>query len=130
MNLEETKTKAKKIGKKALWIGLISIILFSAGYYTYRTYTKSEGTRSGILFKISKKGIVFKTYEGQLQLAGATIMNKESVWEFSATNAEVYQTLQNLEGKHVRLYYHEITDSFPWQGDTNYLVYKAEEVKE
>ena len=130
MNLEETKTKAKRIGKNMLWIILISSILLSVGYYFYRTYPTSEGTRSGILFKISKKGIVFKTYEGQLQLAGATIMNKESIWVFSASNAQVYKSLQNFEGKMVRLHYKEVVNSFPWQGDTNYLVNQVEEVKQ
>lgn len=129
INLEETKSKAKSFFKKFLWLTLVAFLLFSSAYYFYRTYTKSEGTRTGILYKISKKGIVFKTFEGQMQLAGSTIMNKESIWEFSVKNEEIYKEMQNLEGKNVRLHYREITDSFPWQGDTNYLVYKIEAVK-
>ena len=129
MNIEETKTKAKSFFKKLSWILLIFGILAASSYYFYRTYTKSEGTRTGMLFKISKKGIVFKTYEGQIQLAGSTFMNKESIWEFSVVTDEAYQAIQKLEGKNVRLQYKEVIDAFPWQGDTNYLVYKAEEVQ-
>ena len=81
------------------------------------------------LFKISKKGKLFKTFEGQLQLAGSAIMNKESSFEFSVENAEVYNTMQSLEGKNVRLHYKEMIDAFPWQGDTDYMVYRVEEVK-
>ncbi len=129
MSLETVKTKAKSFGKKLLWISIIAAILFSTIYYIYRTYTVSEGTRTGILFKISKKGKVFKTYEGQLQLAGAAIMNKESTFEFSVINETIYNEIQNLEGKNIRLHYEEKVDAFPWQGDTNYIVTKAEEIK-
>ncbi|MBK8515713.1 MAG: 6-phosphogluconate dehydrogenase [Saprospiraceae bacterium] len=108
---------------------LLSFVVFSGVYYFYRTYTLSEGTRTGVLFKISKKGKIFKTYEGQLQLAGAAIMNKQSTFEFSVNNAEVYSTIQNMEGKNIRLHYKELVNAFPWQGDTDYMVYQAEEIK-
>lgn len=129
MSFEETKQKAKSFFKRLLWILILAGILFSAVYYFYRTYTVSEGTRTGLLFKISKKGKVFKTYEGQLQLAGTAIMNKESTFEFSVENADVYNQIQNFEGRNVRLHYKELIDAFPWQGDTDYMVYKVEEVK-
>ena len=129
MAFEETKVKAKSFAKKLGWMILIATILLSIGYYFYRTYTISEGTRAGILYKVSKKGKVFKTYEGQLQLAGAVLMNKESTFEFSAKDDQVYADLQKYEGKNVRLHYQEKVNAFPWQGDTNYLVFKVEEVK-
>lgn len=129
MTFEEIKIKAKTLGKRLLWILLVLGLLFAAGYYFYRTYTISEGTRTGILYKISKKGKIFKTYEGQLQLAGAVLMNKESTFEFSALNDQVYSELQKFEGRNVLLHYKEKVNAFPWQGDSNYLVYKVEEVK-
>ncbi len=129
MSLETTKVKAKSIFKKTLWILFITFLLCGVTYYFYRTYTLSEGTRTGMLFKISRKGKIFKTYEGQIQLAGATMMSKQSIWEFSVTNPHTYNDLQNLEGKNVRLHYREVVDAFPWQGETNYLVYDVNEVK-
>ncbi|MBL0026043.1 MAG: 6-phosphogluconate dehydrogenase [Saprospiraceae bacterium] len=129
VSLDQTKSKAKSFFKKLLWILLLSFVVFSGVYYFYRTYTLSEGTRTGVLFKISKKGKIFKTYEGQLQLAGAAIMNKQSTFEFSVNNAEVYSTIQNMEGKNIRLHYKELVNAFPWQGDTDYMVYQAEEIK-
>jgi hypothetical protein len=129
LNLEETKTKAKSIFKKAMWLSLLALVLFSVGYYFYRNYTLSEGTRTGLLFKISKRGKIFKTYEGQLQLAGSTFMNKESIWDFSVADENVYQSMQNLEGKNVRLHYRQVVDAFVWQGDSDYLIEKVEEIK-
>jgi hypothetical protein len=129
MNLDEAKTKTKNFFKKLMWLSVAVLILFSISWYFYRNYTLSEGTRSGMLFKISKKGKIFKTYEGELHLAGSAIMNKESVWKFSAIDASVYNQLQQYEGKNVKLHYKEIVDAFPWQGDTDYLVYSVDEVK-
>ncbi|MBC7884113.1 MAG: 6-phosphogluconate dehydrogenase [Saprospiraceae bacterium] len=129
MTLTETKQKAKSFFKRLLWILLISSIVFSGVYYFYRTYTVSEGTRTGTLYKISKKGKIFKTYEGQIQLAGSTIVSKASTWDFSVVDAETYVRLQEFEGKNVRLHYKEMVEAFPWQGDTDYLVFQVEEVK-
>ena len=129
MTLTETKQKAKSFFKRLLWILLISCFVFSGIYYFYRTYTVSEGTRTGTLYKISKRGKLFKTYEGQIQLAGSTIVSKASTWDFSVVDAETYIRIQEFEGKNVRLHYKEMVDAFPWQGDTDYMVYHAEEVK-
>jgi hypothetical protein len=124
---EQVKEKAKKIGRRTLWILSIGLVLFFAGFYTWRTYTISEGSRSGTLFKVSKKGIVFKTYEGQLHLAGSVMLTQQSTWDFSAKNAAVYQQLQKYEGKNVTLHYRQMVNAFPWQGDTDYIVYKVEQ---
>ncbi len=129
MNLEETKAKAKRVGKKMAFILLVLAILTSLVYYQYRTWNLSDGTRTGVLFKISKKGIIFKTYEGQIHLGGSNIMSNQSVWEFSAKDDNVYQEIQKYEGKNVKLHYKQLLNPFPWQGDTDYIVYKAEPVQ-
>lgn len=116
--------------KKAGWITLLLVLLSLTGYGLWRNYTVSEGSRTGVLFKISKKGKVFKTYEGQLFLAGAAMMNKNSVWDFSVLNTKVYEKIQSFEGKNIRLHYKEKVDAFPWQGDTDYIVFEVEEIIE
>jgi len=126
VQLEQVKQKARKAFRITAWSLLLAGIVFCAGYYIYRSYTLSEGSRTGTLFKVSKKGVVFKTYEGQLHLAGSMMMTQQSTWDFSATNAEVYSALQKSEGKMVTLYYKEVVDAFPWQGDTDYLVYRVD----
>ena len=129
VQLDQVKQKAKKALRRTLWIGLVAFFLFGIGYYVYRTYTISEGSRTGTLFKISKKGVLFKTFEGQLHLEGSVMMTSQSTWDFSALNGGVYQELQNFEGKSVKCYYREKIDPFPWQGDTHYLVYRVEPVQ-
>lgn len=127
---DQTKATARKIFRRFLWIAFAGFLLFSTGYYCCRTYPKSEGTRTGVLFKISKKGYLFKTYEGQLHLGGSAMMTQQSVWDFSAKNQNVYEKLQQFEGKMVKCHYHELVNTFVWQGDTDYIVYDVEAVQQ
>lgn len=129
IQLEQAKQTAGKWFRRGLWAILAGFLLFSIGYYFYRTYTISEGTRTGILYKISKKGVFFKTYEGQLLLSGSMMMSQQSTWDFSAKNSEVYSQLQQYEGKPVKCRYRQKIDAFPWQGDTDYIVYAVDPVE-
>lgn len=128
--IEQAKATTKRAARKTMWLLLIGLVLAGIGYYIWRDFNISEGTRTGVLYKISKKGYVFKTYEGELQLAGAQMMTPESIWSFSGNNETVYHQLMELEGETVRLFYREKQDAFPWQGDTNYMIYKVEVLKE
>ena len=128
--LEQAKQSARKWFRRSIWIVLTGLLVFATGYYVYRTYTISEGSRTGTLFKISKKGVIFKTYEGQLHLAGSVMMSQQSTWDFSAKDGQVYEQLQALEGKSVKCYYKQKVDAFPWQGDTDYIVVRVQALKE
>ncbi len=130
IQLEQAKVKGKKLLRSFMWIFLAGFLVFSVGYYVYRTYTISEGTRTGTLFKISKKGVIFKTFEGQIHLGGSAVMTQQSVWDFSAKNAAVYDQMQQYEGKLVKCHYRQLVDPFPWQGDTDYIVYAVELVNQ
>lgn len=112
--------------RRSLWLILTAAVLFGAGYYFYRNYTLSDGSRTGTLVKVARQGVIFKTYEGQLHLTGSMMMSKQSVWDFSIESGSVYQQLQQWEGRTVRCHYREKVHAFPWQGKTNFLVYKAE----
>ncbi len=108
-------------------------ILGGGGYYWVSSWTYSQGTRAGTLIKMSKKGVVFKTYEGQLNLGGFQTDAQSGVvgniWKFSVLKRDVYRELQKYEGQQVKLYYKERYNSFPWQGDTKYFIDKVEKVE-
>jgi hypothetical protein len=126
VQLDQVKQRAGKMMRRLLWILLAAGLLFSIGYYMYRTYTISEGTRTGTLFKISKKGAMFKTYEGQLQVGSSSILTVQNTWDFSVKDEAIYQQAQQFDGKNIKVYYRQLIDAFPWQGDTDYIVYKVE----
>lgn len=121
--------------KKILLYAVLALTFFTIGYFAFAGYTYSEGSRTGLLLKFSHKGYVFKTWEGQLNLGGVSqqggsILN--NMWDFSVREDEL-ETIEKLgkyEGKRIRLSYKEKMRHFPWQGETNYYVYKVETVEQ
>jgi len=112
-------------------IGLGIIILLIGIYFLFGNY--STGTRAGTVVKLSNKGVVFKTVEGQLNLGGYTLDSgspASSLWDFTVNTDEeqVIQALEeaNLNGQRVKLYYKEKFYRLPWRGDTKYFIYKVE----
>jgi len=116
----------------AIIFGIIALV---GAYLLFGNY--SVGTRSGILVKISHKGYVFKTYEGELNLGGynadGSISNYVAgIWRFSVTphDQQLVEALHALQGYPVKLYYREKYFRLPWRGDTKYIVYQVEKVGE
>jgi len=120
--------------RKVAFFSFLIIILLAALYFLYANFTYSEGTRTGYLRKVSHKGFIFKTWEGDLYQGGVNTQNNtivNDVWQFSVRNyrEDVVDSLKAYEGKVVRVHYREIIKNMPWQGDTKYLAYKVELVK-
>lgn len=119
--------KRTKTFFRRLLIGLVFLVIAAGiGYVLYANYTYSEGMRTGNLIKISKKGMLFKTYEGQLKLGGIDLNNPDEglsdTWSFSVKDEAIVKQLEKLQGQRVVLHYKEINQSMPWQGDTNYFI--------
>lgn len=91
-------------------------------------YHYSDGERAGVVYKISKKGFVFKTWEGELNVAGiGTDSNGVVVparWEFSVVNDGIAKQIQEAanSGKRVVLKYNEYWNQPRWKGDTGYEI--------
>lgn len=124
--LNQAKQTAKKIGRRILKISLGLFLLIIIGYFGYSQLSYSDGYRSGQLVKISRRGVIFKTHEGTLNLSPSGIMTP---WEFSVKNAEVAGQIQQLEGKLVQVHYVQRYQVFFWQGETEYIVDGVEPVK-
>jgi hypothetical protein len=107
--------------KKALVTTILAIItLFAIIYALIYFVPYSDGVRSGELIKISKKGVVFKTWEGEISqgISGAQI------FEFSVLqrDREVIDKLKEYQGQYVKLNYVERYATFFWLGDTKYYI--------
>jgi len=115
---------------KKILFGFIGFIVLSIVlYFTVIYYvTFSNGFRSGQLVKVSYKGLIFKTWEGEISQG----VSEAQVFEFSVEDDEidVIEDLKNLQGKVVKLTYKERFATFPWLGDTKYYIEKVEEVKD
>lgn len=121
------------LAKKILIILLVFVVLVVGITFLYFNFTYSEGSRAGTLMKFSKRGFVFKTYEGELNMGGVgnipNTAQNNMIWNFSVKDKAFADTLHNYEGKKVILFYEEKMKALPWQGETNYFVYKVQEVK-
>lgn len=126
IQLTQAKQTAQKIGRRIMWILLGILLLVCIGYYGYSQLSYSDGFRSGQLVKISRRGVIWKTYEGTLNLSPNGLL---TAWEFSVKNKNVAQDLQNLEGKQIRVHYKQRYQTFFWQGETEYIVDGVELVK-
>lgn len=108
-------------------IGLILIVLMALAVFS----NYSQGYRSGIIMKMSRKGYIIKTYEGQLNTGGfsgdvAGGDMTSMIWNFSVRGSEdkVIHTIEQAvdEGKRVKLYYKEKYFTIPFWGETKYFV--------
>jgi len=130
-----TNQPKKSKWKKRIILTLLTLIALFITYVFICGLTYSSGARTGIVIKISQKGYLFKTYEGELNLGGfsegdGTIMPTR-IWQFSVQRNDTanYNALTNSQGKHVRLHYKEVYKNFFWQSETPYFVEKIELVK-
>lgn len=118
-------------------VALIVIVVIGIGllsFYYWGVY--DEGVRAGTVLRISKMGIVFKTYEGQLNLEtfgalrGASPIAEAFDFSVEPGNTKVINDLQQvaLTGERVNLHYKKRYLTFPWRGDTKYFITKVERV--
>ena len=120
--------KKMVIKVSAIGFGIFIVVMLFLYYANY-----SEGYRAGVPMKISHKGTIFKTYEGQLNIGGLT-NNAEGVipstWEFSIhpKDKEVFEKIDEAieNNKRAKLYYQEKYAALFWRGDTKYFVTKVE----
>lgn len=117
----------KRVFRRIL-IATAIILLCAFAILYWGTY--GEGTRSGVIMKVSKRGVVFKTSEGQLDMQGFGAVNSvnqfSEVWEFSIQKDrdDLIERLEkaSLSGERIELRYIERYAIFPWRGDTKYFV--------
>ena len=107
--------------RRAILISSLIIILGVLGYvywYYYNPY--SDGYREGVLQKFSRKGNMFKTYEGEIIQLGfgqrGASFNAQYFY-FSVADVRLADSLENCLGKRVKLHYTQYRRSLPWRGD-------------
>lgn len=119
--------KRKGKGGRILFITLLVLFLglFVFAWWRYY-YTYSEGNRFGLLQKFSKRGSLFKTYEGELILSSvrgnANVPIASEKFFFSVTDENVAQQLNNLQGRSITVHYKEKNSAVFWRGDSPYIV--------
>lgn len=114
--------QVKQVVKYSTIILFISVGLFALYLWAALSWTYSSGERAGYVQKLSEKGWVCKTYEGELILVSMPGTQAEKFF-FTVRNKSVANKINETVGQRVRLIYEEHkglpTTCF---GDTAYFV--------
>jgi hypothetical protein len=121
----------KKVAKIIIVTALVGgIITFSFLYWaTYET-----GVMAGKVLRISEKGVMFKTYEGKINLEtfgalkGTSPIAESFDFSIEKSEKDLIQELETvaLSGERVNLYFVKRYAKFPWRGDTKYFATRVE----
>lgn len=146
---------SNKTGKFKMYLvggGALALVLF-AGYLWFSSsgWTYSVGNRAGVVNKFSKKGTMFKTWEGELSMGAIDQGGVREKWAFSVEADQVQMTVDDNDnlipvengkrvvdliqealdsGHRVRLLYRQQRGVQSWKGATDYFIVNVERVGE
>lgn len=121
--------------RRAVRVVIVCVVILAVTFLCLAYWgVYDEGVRAGTVLRISKKGMIFKTYEGQLNvqtfgaIKGASPIMEAFDFSVLATDEQVIHDLQDvaLSGERVNLHYVARYGTFPWRGDTKYFITKVE----
>ena len=112
-------------------IAVLAVALLGGMWFAF-VADYSDGYRVGKIIKLSRKGYVFKTWEGTLDFGylqndpDAGVATR--IWDFSVSSDDVTKDIDAaIAGDYkAKVWYHEKYLKLPWRGDTKYFVYKVE----
>lgn len=122
-------SKAPKIFRTLVFILAGAVALFALYIYIALNWSYSTGERAGFLQKVSNKGWICKTWEGELSLVAMPGAAPEK-FLFTVRDEAIAQKVSAAAGKRVTLNYEQHkglpTTCF---GDTDYFVVGLTEIE-
>ena len=113
--------------KKFLTYLLLIVLIGGGGWLFFHFFwVFGEGVKAGQLNNFTKKGYLFKTYEGKLIQAGfqggtpGAVQSNE--FRFSVVSESVANQLMTNSGKEFELHYKEYKGALPWRGISEFIV--------
>lgn len=120
---------------KHLFIAILIIVIGISAFFFWGTY--EEGVMAGKVLRISQKGVIFKTYEGKLNLEtfgalkGASPIAESFDFSVESNRKDLIKQLEEvaLSGERINLHYKKRYMTFPWRGNTKYYATMVERSK-
>lgn len=134
MESESFGSKVKRTTKKVIRISIVVLIIAAISIFSFYYWgVYDEGFKSGRIISISHKGVIFKTYEGKINLEtfgalkGASPIAESFDFSVDDDNDQLIKELSDvaLNGEHVNLYFIKRYAAFPWRGDTKYFAVRV-----
>lgn len=134
----ETLTLSQRIkgtAKRIIKITFITLLILGIAVLSFMYWgVYDEGVRAGTVLRVSRKGMLFKTFEGQLNLQtfgalkGVNPIMESFDFSVEASETEVIKNLEEaaLSGERVNLHYIKRYTTIPWRGDTKYFIVNVE----
>ncbi len=127
------KTTKKIMKRMVILTALIGAVILSFLYWG----VYERGVMAGKVLRLSQKGVIFKTYEGKLNLdtfgalKGTSPIAESFDFSVDGGNQALVKELEQvaLSGERVNLEYIKRYATFAWRGDTKYFVEKVERLK-
>jgi hypothetical protein len=119
--IKPEKSWRKKFRKTFRTIVFLFFVLTAFLVYWFFFNVYSNGERKGTLIKITHKGNIFKTDEGEMWLSCRNTMNAEKFY-FTAKSDSIAKVLENLQDECIQLTYKQYRATLPWRGDSKYIV--------
>jgi hypothetical protein len=135
MNQESFTQKSKKMLRKFYRITLVVLVAAVIGVFSFYYWGVYEtGVMAGKVLRVTQKGLIFKTYEGKLNLEtygalkGASPIAESFDFSVEKRSKQVITDLEEvaLSGERVNLHFKQRYMRFFWRGDTKYYVTKVE----
>lgn len=110
---------------------LVFVLVIVGILFLLTGWSYSDGERAGTVSKFSRRGFVFKTYEGVLNVggfSGETGSLTPQYFDFSVKDDAVGQKITQAvkTGQRVTLHYEEKILRLPWNGETKYYITDVE----
>lgn len=105
-----------------LFLSVPSFLCVTNGFY--KDY--STGERLGCITKISQKGLIWKTWEGELQTVSGDVAVPGLVFLFSVPDPEVLEEVRDRIGQKVRIQYTEWLLQPYRRGSSGYEIVKVQ----
>ena len=103
----EAAHRTRRLGMLSLlFILLVPALVFGTWSWVTLNYSYSKGERAGYVQKLSRKGWVCKTWEGELAMANLPGTMPE-IFHFSVRNDSIARMLEKNVGKRVSLTYEQ-----------------------
>jgi hypothetical protein len=131
MDLKTAEKQGKKWAIRVV-VGALALAVVGSTLYTVFTlnFSYSKGERVGFVQKLSKRGWVCKTWEGDLAMVNMAGQQAQ-MFSFTVPKEEVAKQIESYAGHRVMLEYEE-HKGIPSScfGDTQYYVVGVKETKE
>jgi hypothetical protein len=118
----------------AIAFGLAAACATGGSYYVYNmAYKYSEGSRTGTIFKLSEKGRLCKTWEGQMMMNGYGAIGAQGTavaFEFTVMDEALVEKIRDAErrSKNVELEYRQAKWTLSCLQESEYVVTGIKEI--